>query len=276
MKLKYYGTGAAEGVPAMFCNCEVCQRSKKAGGKNIRTRSQACVDDKILIDFPADTYMHVLYNDLWLPEIQTLLITHDHTDHLYPMDLEMRGGAFSLGFQKGCLTVYGTQPAYEKVMQAACKPHIKVAEAVDGKWVRAFEPFEAEGYTITPLKASHDARCEPVFYLISKDGKSILYANDTGYFPEETWEYLKTHPVKLDLVSLDCTLLLGEYWEGHMNINTVLEVKAKLEQLGVADQDTVFVVNHFSHGGGLTYDETVQEMQKYNILVSYDGMEIEV
>ncbi len=33
MKLKYLGTAAAEGIPALFCRCEMCAYARKAGGK---------------------------------------------------------------------------------------------------------------------------------------------------------------------------------------------------------------------------------------------------
>ena len=36
MKLKYLGTAAAEGIPALFCRCEMCAYARKAGGKEIR------------------------------------------------------------------------------------------------------------------------------------------------------------------------------------------------------------------------------------------------
>ena len=55
MKIKYLGTAAAEAVPAPFCECEICERAREKGGRNIRTRSQAVIDDRILIDFCADT-----------------------------------------------------------------------------------------------------------------------------------------------------------------------------------------------------------------------------
>ncbi len=64
MRIKYFGTAAAEGFPGLFCSCEACERARKAGGKNIRTRSQALIDRALLIDFPADTYMHVLHGGL--------------------------------------------------------------------------------------------------------------------------------------------------------------------------------------------------------------------
>ena len=60
MKLTYLGTAAAEGFPALFCNCPYCEEARRLGGKNIRTRSQSLINDDLLIDFPADTYHHLL------------------------------------------------------------------------------------------------------------------------------------------------------------------------------------------------------------------------
>ena len=86
MKLKYLGTAAAEGVPAVFCECETCKYARKHGGKNIRTRSQVIIDIKIRIDFPADTYMHFLKFDIPLYAVKSRIITHFHQDHLYVDD----------------------------------------------------------------------------------------------------------------------------------------------------------------------------------------------
>ena len=60
MKVKFLGTIAAEGGPALFCNCQYCKEAKKRGGKDIRTRSQILVNEDLLVDFPADTYLHKL------------------------------------------------------------------------------------------------------------------------------------------------------------------------------------------------------------------------
>ena len=106
MKIQYLGTAAAEGWPGLFCRCEVCRRAREAGGKNIRTRSQALIDDTILMDFPPDTYLHMLRDGLPLPEIRTLLLTHSHQDHWYPEDLAFRGEGFSHDID-GILEIYG-------------------------------------------------------------------------------------------------------------------------------------------------------------------------
>ena len=92
MKIQYLGTAAAEGYPALFCECENCTKAKKLGGKNIRSRSQALIDDKLLIDYNADTNLHYITHKFNLPNIKHCLITHGHHDHFYPMDLLARSG----------------------------------------------------------------------------------------------------------------------------------------------------------------------------------------
>ena len=90
MKLQYLGTGASEGMPSLFCNCNACAKARKAGGRNIRSRAQAIVDDRLLIDFGPDTYMHVTQYQVPLYAVQTCLITHAHADHLFASDFLRR------------------------------------------------------------------------------------------------------------------------------------------------------------------------------------------
>ena len=97
MKMLYMGTAAAEGWPALFCSCPVCEHARRAGGRNLRTRTQALLDNSLLIDFPPDTYCHALRYGLNLGDIHTLLITHSHMDHWFPTDLIHRHEHFGHG-----------------------------------------------------------------------------------------------------------------------------------------------------------------------------------
>ena len=94
MKLTYLGTAAAEGWPALFCRCEYCKKALERGGKNLRTRSQAMVNDDLLIDFPADSFSHMQQNGLNFSAVKTLLITHSHMDHFSPTDLHLRSTSY--------------------------------------------------------------------------------------------------------------------------------------------------------------------------------------
>ena len=71
MHIKYLGTGAAEGWPGLFCMCDSCKQAKALGGKNIRTRSQALIDDELLVDFPPDTYLHMLRDGLEMIQVSS-------------------------------------------------------------------------------------------------------------------------------------------------------------------------------------------------------------
>ena len=171
MKLKYYGTAASEGVPAIFCKCETCIKSKESGGRNIRTRSQALLDGELLIDFPADTYLHVLNHGLPLADIRHCIITHSHEDHFYPEDLLLRRNGYAHWIEKP-LTIYGTGA----VKTSFCKviENWESDNSVAFQEIKAFTPFEASGFKIIPLISDHDPSSDPVFYLIEKNGKKIL------------------------------------------------------------------------------------------------------
>lgn len=93
MKLTYLGTAAAEGWPAAFCNCDGCRAARRLGGRNIRTRSQALVDDALLLDFPCDAWLHALRQGLDFSAVRWLLVTHSHTDHFYPPSLSTAADA---------------------------------------------------------------------------------------------------------------------------------------------------------------------------------------
>lgn len=269
MKITYYGTAAAEGIPALFCKCRVCEEARKNRGKDVKTRSQALIDDKILIDFPADTYMHALNYNLPLADIHTCIVTHSHSDHLYERDLWCRLPGIGNNIEEKPLNMYLTSTGYNKAKEYDEKNRVKT------HLIKAFEPFCAEGYTITPLRADHDIKSDPVFYIIEKDGKAVLYSHDSGTYPAETVKYLKNCKKHFDFVSLDCTNMLLNHRGGHMGLQENAEVKELLLKWGLCNDSTIFAVNHFSHNGKATHAELEKEAAKYGFIVSYDGLEIE-
>ena len=280
MKLQYLGTAAYEGIPAIFCDCDTCREARRLGGRNIRSRSQALINDELLIDFPADSLWHMNRYGLELYRIQSLLITHDHSDHLYPEDLAARGIGY--GFlpeepeKYPPLTVYQPAAAYRHTVDTAEKgaPGI-LNNRLACVEITPFVPFTTLGYTVTPLAANHSPASTPVIYAIERDGKRLLYAHDTGYFFKETWQALSAME-PFDLVSLDCTsILVKGVRNGHMNLETAYEVIERMKNEHLITEKTKIVLNHFSHNGGMNYDALQKTVEKDGILVSYDGMTLE-
>jgi phosphoribosyl 1,2-cyclic phosphate phosphodiesterase len=133
-----------------------------------------------------------------------------------------------------------------------------------------------DGYRITPLRAKHDPKEECLIYAIEGGNRTILYANDTGFFPGDTWDYLASSKLRFDLASLDCTTMRFPEGSNHMGLPDTVELRRELISRGTASEKTIFVLNHFSHNGGWSYAELQDAAEKQNFLVSHDGMEISV
>ena len=276
MKLQYLGTGAAEGMPAIFCDCETCRTAKERGGRNIRTRSQSIIDDRLLIDFPSDTYYHFLTYNIPLSKIHSCLITHAHMDHLYAKEIHLRRRQYTHLDDATPLTFYSDRAGCRKLAEfIEMKPLEDEARAVE---IPLYTPFEVEGYTVTALRAQHDPGSDPVVYLIEKDGRTLFYANDTGGFPEESAEYLSHLGRKIHLVSLDCTFGTKDTDDhGHMTLARCVKEKERMLAWGIADENTVFILNHFSHNGEtMLHEELSEAAAKEGFIVAYNGMTIEV
>lgn len=273
MKIQFLGTAAAEGMPAVFCNCEVCKEARRLGGKNIRTRSQALVNDELLIDFPADTYFHFLTNGIEGDQIRYLLVTHPHSDHLYPAEFEMRRSPFAHQMRKKTLDVYCGAGAIRSIEQI---PNVK---NVDLHKLTAYQPTAFGDYTVTALPARHmdDPAEEPFIYIIEGKDATLLYANDTGYFFEEVFEYIEKKKLFFDCISFDCTHvdLPCSDRDGHMGIDNNVRVNERLEKIGASSEKTVKIINHFSHNGKPLHHILEERVRPYGWLVSYDGMQTE-
>ena len=278
MKLTYLGTAAAEGFPAVFCNCKYCAEARKAGGKNIRTRSQALINDDLLIDLPADTYHHFLTNGIRGDRVAYLIMTHSHSDHFYPSELHMRGGCYAHDMEKRVLEILATDCVYR-----ICERTLgNYEESVRNKYaLREGTPFETVtlgGYRITPLPARHAPAEKAVMYLIEEGDKSLLYAHDTGYFFEEVFAFLKDRGIRLSAVSFDCTNVNIPIADtgSHMGFPNIARVIDRLTAIGAIDGDTKKIVNHFSHNGNPMQEYLEECAAPLGCAVSYDGLTVEI
>lgn len=280
MKLTYLGTAAAEGMPAVWCNCAVCKQAKEAGGKNIRTRSQILIDTAMLLDFPMDTYMHMLTHKLDLSAIDTVLITHAHMDHCYPQEFVLHGEPFAHGMTTPTVTVYGNQTVARAFIQATA-PEMR-AEIAPSVPFRVLHPFDrvttASGYTVTALPARHTVGEECLVYVVEKGGKSVFLCNDTRTLSDETYDRMAQMGLRLDLISFDCTYGHARGHEGgrHMGSLDAMDEREKMAARGLTHADTKYVLTHFSHNSRATYDQMAETEKGNGFLVAYDGLTVEV
>lgn len=274
MKLQYLGTAAAEGFPAMFCDCETCERARKAGGKNWRLRSGMLVNDTAMIDFAPDTLTMVQRFGVRLSAVRDLFVTHSHHDHFNTADLSTReNGAFCVLKDARPMNVFANEAAKNRldayVGRAGCAHYLNVTT------VSYFQTYEAEnGMRFTFLPADHAPFEKAGFYVMQEGDKTAVYMHDTGIPPQESMAYLQT--LSIDFLSVDCTYGLGNEEHGHMGVPAIRRVVEKLRQSGALKADATVVLHHFTHFCGMLHEELEQAVKEDGFLVAYDGMIVEI
>lgn len=272
MKIHYLGTGAAEGIPAVFCECYICKNARQKAGKEIRTRMQALIDDEILIDFGPDTYMHSLQYRIDLSPIKYCLLTHAHEDHVYPHDIKCRKKNRALLEQNiHPLHLFGS-----KGVQELLNPWENGYVTKDGNVIfhllNRFQEVELNNYHITAIPAVHNTT-EPFVYVIQKDTQSILYCHDSDILDESTLRYLAERKFVFDLVSMDCTEGKKAIdYRGHMNFERNRIMRDLLHDYGLTRDHTMFVLGHISHNGLVSHSEAEEIALPDGFVVAYDGL----
>lgn len=256
----------------MFCSCNACRMATESGGKNIRTRHQVQIDDSLLIDFPPDTNYHIQRYGLDLTKVKTLLVTHSHPDHFYPYDLANRTSQYTDGVTASeKLHVYGNA-VVSKIFSSAMEAYENVDSVLDFHELKPLDKFISEdNYQIEALAADHKYDEQALIYVIGNGKKNILFAHDTGIFPDGTWQCL--HNRYFDCISLDCTGVTRNWKSGHMGFEAVKYTCDKMRKMGSIDDKTVIILSHFAHCKDMTHEKIEKIAEEMGCIAAYDGFE---
>lgn len=269
------GTAAAEGIPALFCGCDVCKTARALGGKNIRGRQSLFLPPDILIDLGPDCMSYVHRHGFDFSELAAILYTHSHEDHCQPDELGyLKGPTFAKKIAHDKVFLYGNERVRDRIKRVT--DHVPEAD------VRPAVPFEAiELPTLkaTPVLSYHrEPKDEQTLnYVLQRDGKTLLYATDLGRYDEETWEYFSG--VRLDSVVMECTNGLtprDERWPYHMSFNNVVDMKQRMHAIGALAETAPFYITHFSHNGAVPHDEFQKAADPHGITVAWDGLRVQL
>lgn len=271
MDLLLLGTAAADAWPSAYCDCDMCTEARRRGGPNIRSRSGALLDDDFKIDHGPDTMMQMQRQRRSLGRVKTILYTHDHPDHLYPIELKRASPPNTTTRPPEPIAVYGNDRVLGAIRKTFENP---IDWSLDLRPIRPFETIVTEqGDTILPLPATHSP--EALLFRITRRGKHILYGHDTGVLKTETIDSL-SDGVALDVALFDCTHgIKDSLCEHHLNIPTMLRMIDTLRQRGAITDRTRVIATHFSHGGRLLHEELVATLMPHRVEVAFDGMLIQ-
>ena len=286
MKITFFGAGASEGIPAVFCECALCRQARAE--RKFFTRSQVLLDDDFLIDFPPDSYYRALMHGVDLARVRHILVTHSHSDHFYAEDFFMRGLASSYCLAEPTVTVYESKAVtdflerfhagYPQGMYAHEPLGIengyeKYPQSTEYVCVTPWETFTAGEYTVTAYPSAHMPDEPSMIFAVEKKGKRLLYATDTGRLSARIYDFMQKDGKPFDAVAYDCTYGTLDFNEGHMNFADCADMRAELIQRGLTHKSTVHILTHVSHNAARSLPALFSEVPD-GFILAHDGTEV--
>lgn len=310
MKLTFLGTGDAEGVPALWCRCEYCQVARRRGGRHLRRRSAVLVNDDLLIDAGPDITTAAARWGLDLAPVRALLITHPHGDHLRTDTLVSRG-RFWGGTPLPPLDVYASRASLAGIARLGAPESLRLRPHP----IAPFRRFEARTggpaapdprvpatagpipaipprlYEVWTFAARHAApEDEAMLFALRQvegpevagrdEGPALLYATDTGPFPEETLAALAelaAAGLRFRLTVVDATFGTGREVKApgaHMTIEQMLAHQRELGRRGLLAAGARRLATHFGHWCTPPHDELTALLAPHGVEPAYDGLTI--
>lgn len=278
MKIEFLGTGAAEGVPAIFCSCGICNLIRTLDRSEYRTRSQVLIDGVISIDFPPEAYVHSLERGVNLSNLKHLFVTHSHMDHFYAHDFILHGYKYAeLG--ESALNIYGNSEVYNVFNECTAREmREEVRQTIKFFNLKPYEIVETDGYKVIALPANHKTKEDSLLYYIERDGKGYLHLHDTYILDKKCFEFLAERGASCRAVAFDCTFADKASNENsrHMSIYDNMKMKEDMLSFGIIDGDTRLIITHFSHNANPTRARLKTLEEKYGVTAAYDGFTLKI
>lgn len=269
MKIKILGTSGTGGWPSMFCTGFASQRALELGGKNIRSRSSILIDDILKIDFPPDSFYQAVQHGFNFSHVKYLFITRSSYNNLAVEEFQNLSPFLSSRKHVDDMRIFGNQESIGKLKTLQPDLHASLHE------IEPYQTLQIGSFVVSPLKARNNGDMYPLNYIIRKNHRAFLYATDTGFYDEKTWEFLRGKT--MDLILLECTQgPKKSVFTEKMGLPDVLNFKKRAEEMGLANANTRWLLTHFSHQHGLLHEEMEEIASPFGFDISFDGMEIDM
>lgn len=298
MKITFLGTGAGEGYPGLYCECPNCTYAREHGGRNIRTNTATLLDDDTLLDMNDTCPVTAARLGISLARVRRLLITHSDDDHLSSQVLWWRFGGhndqsqtdealFALPLSEKMkrsaprftsvptLDVYGNRATKHALMQI--RPQIfdePSPQQVAYHEIREGNEYVSGDVTFAPIRAQHGYAGFCHNYILTRGGKTLLYATDTGGYDEDMLAIVLSQ--KYDCVIMEGTLGLGASLDGHMSLEKNLRFQKLLRENGCWKHDERMYLTHMSPHWTPPHDQYVEMLADKGLSVAWDGLQIEI
>jgi len=254
LRIQFLGTGAAEGIPAMGCECNHCARARQEGGKLLRERSAILLQlpgYNLLVEAPPD--IRGLINKYQVSNLHGIVATHATYGHI--------GGIKEFEYWPTPLDFLAEPTLFEVIHREhwtdrldECMFHIPYYPGA----ALYFGQF-----SLIPFAAR---RRQPIFGLSIRVGeKRVIYASS---MPSHTTNYARCLMAGADVLIVN-TPTFQPPKEDHITVVEAVELKKQVS----AEQLILTYINHHNRPHDKLEDYAGQFP---GVTVAYDGMSLEI
>ena len=284
MLITFLGTSAANAYPEAFCRCKNCEKARILGGKSIRKRSAALINDDLLIDLGPDIMTASNIHNCSLSGVRYCLQTHAHADHLDTSHFLSRSPGYGvadaprLHFFASSGTIRHTAHLLERdcAPNGFLDPEVGEHLNLEVHQINPQQTLTVGSYTVTAFPANHDPMVEPLLYAIEMNERTIFYGTDAASLSEETWRGFHKHKLQFDLVILDHTYGPNELGSDHLSAHQFIEHVARMRNEGLLAQNARAYATHIAHEGNPPHPELAYFAKQHGYEIAYDGLVLEV
>ena len=282
MKIQFLGTAAAEGIPAIFCNCRICENARKERGKHIRHRAAILVNEDLMVDFGPDTFSVGIERAVDFRKVKYILITHSHSDHVDLLAIacnliRYRKNGTPINHRLKIICTSYVESYIKNGIKRMGEKEQEIQENFQFIVVKPGDEVHLEQYKVSVIASNHDSQEQCVLYLISDGNKMLFYATDTkGYSPNKLLEKCNGEEC-IDVVISDCTY--GSYVNlrgRHMGLPQNVEIRREMKENRMVSDKFKYILTHITHNAQCTHNELEGDAAKYGMEVAYDGLRIDV
>ncbi|MCI0822803.1 MAG: hypothetical protein J4N34_05170 [Chloroflexi bacterium] len=253
MEVKFLGTGAAEGIPAINCECNHCTRARKEGGRLLRGRSAILFKlpgYNMLVEAPPD--IRELINRHQVHDLQGILVTHDIFSHI--------GGIKEFEYWPSQLDFLAEPARFEVIREEHWTDRLD-----DVMFHIPYYPGVAlhfGQFSLIPFAA----RRHSIFGLsIRSEGKQIVYASST---PSRLTNYARSLMTGADVLIIN-TPTFEPPKDDHITVIEAIELQKQVK----VGKLILTYINHHNR----PHDELEIYTRGFpDVTVAYDGMSLKV
>lgn len=286
--MQFLGTAAADAMPGPFCECWICQEARREPAKN-RLRSLFLLDEENIIDCGPDLAAACMKWQVNLSALKNIFLTHTHEDHLCVSN----AGLLIMSRTRGGVPVdlYLSGEAYDTLMEShrllgSPYDHLDARKSITRGVVRLvpitlFEPFTVDGYEVFAVPTTHriGEKERAINYLFTiPDGRTLLYACDTGLYPRESLEALEGRGIDILIMEATFGSRLDNDTSSHLNGMAFLQQLDTFLRMGIITGCTRVYATHINHKHEFNHEQYqafFDERAPVKVVVASDGLMVE-